>query len=141
MWRYCNNVTGTITKMACTISVKNTTATCEVLRPSNGNIFRVTGPLCGEFTRHWWIPHTKASDAELWCFFYLHPNKLLSKQSWDWWFQTPSCSLWRHCNDGKSKCNTLPVNILQPSSDRRRPVITRYCILHSSDKRWEPIII
>ena len=32
---------------------------------SNGNIFRVTGHLCGEFTDHRWIPHTKASDAEL----------------------------------------------------------------------------
>ena len=30
--------------------------------------FRVTGPLCGEFTGHRWIPGTKASDAELWCF-------------------------------------------------------------------------
>ena len=27
---------------------------------SNGNIFRVTGHLCGEFTGHWWIPHTMA---------------------------------------------------------------------------------
>ena len=25
---------------------------------SNGNIFRVTGPLCGEFTGHRWIPRT-----------------------------------------------------------------------------------
>ena len=25
-------------------------------------------------------------------------NKRLSKQSWAWWFETPSCSLWRHCN-------------------------------------------
>ena len=25
--------------------------------------FRVTGPLCGEFTGHRWNPHTKASDA------------------------------------------------------------------------------
>ena len=25
----------------------------------NRNIFRVTGPLCGEFTCHWWIPLTK----------------------------------------------------------------------------------
>ena len=25
-------------------------------------------PLCGEFTGHRWIPRTKASDAELWCF-------------------------------------------------------------------------
>ena len=35
---------------------------------SNGSIFRVTGLLCGEFTGHRWIPLTKASDAELWCF-------------------------------------------------------------------------
>ena len=32
---------------------------------SNGNIFRVTGPLCGEPTGRRWIPRTKASDAEL----------------------------------------------------------------------------
>ena len=35
----------------------------------NGNIFRVTGPLRGEFNGHRLIPRTKASDAELWCFF------------------------------------------------------------------------
>ena len=27
---------------------------------SNGNIFCVIGPLCGELTGHWWIPFTKA---------------------------------------------------------------------------------
>ena len=31
-------------------------------------------------------------------FFYLRLNKRLSKQSWGWWFKTPSSSLWRHCN-------------------------------------------
>ena len=31
---------------------------------SNGSIFRVTGPLCREFTSHRWIPGTKANDAE-----------------------------------------------------------------------------
>ena len=30
--------------------------------------FRVTGPLCGEFTGPRWIPRTKASNAELWFF-------------------------------------------------------------------------
>ena len=25
-------------------------------------------------------------------------NKRLSKQWWDWWFETPSLSLWCHCN-------------------------------------------
>ena len=36
-----------------------------MMTSSNGNIFRVTGHLCGEFTGPRWIPHTKASDAEL----------------------------------------------------------------------------
>ena len=35
---------------------------------SNGNRFRVTGPLWGESTGHRWIPLTKASGAELCCF-------------------------------------------------------------------------
>ena len=26
-------------------------------------------------------------------------NKRLSKQSWSWWFKTPSLSLWRYCNE------------------------------------------
>ena len=40
-----------------------------MMTSSNGNIFCVTGHLCGEFTGPLWIPHTKASDAELWCIF------------------------------------------------------------------------
>ena len=45
----------------------------NTMTPSNGNIFRVTGPLCGDFTGHWWIPLTKASDAEPWCLFWYVP--------------------------------------------------------------------
>ena len=41
-----------------------------IMTSSNGNIFRVTGHLCGEFTDLRWIPRTKASDAELWCFLW-----------------------------------------------------------------------
>ena len=41
---------------------------------SNGNIFRVTGPVWGEFTGHRLIPHTKASDVELWCFPWSGPE-------------------------------------------------------------------
>ena len=41
-----------------------------MMTSSNGNIFRVTGHLCGEFTGHRRILHTKASDAELWCFLW-----------------------------------------------------------------------
>ena len=70
--------------------------TFTMMTSSNGNIFRVTGHLCGEFTGPRWIPHTKASDAELWCLLWSAPDKWLSKQSWGWWFETLSCSLWRH---------------------------------------------
>ena len=66
----------------------------------NGNIFRVTGHLCGEFTGLRWIPRTKTSDAELFdVFFDMFPNNRLSKQSWGWWFETPSGSLWRHSDE------------------------------------------
>ena len=34
-----------------------------MMKSSNGSIFRVTGQLCGEFSDHRWIPHTKTSDA------------------------------------------------------------------------------
>ena len=64
------------------------------------NLFRVADHLCREFTVHRWTARTKASDAELWCFFFdLRLNKRLSKQSWGWRFETPSRSLWSHCND------------------------------------------
>ena len=47
----------------------------------SGNIFRVTGPLWGEFIGDRWFTLTKAIDAELWYFFYLRLNKRLIKQS------------------------------------------------------------
>ena len=40
---------------------------------SNGNIFCVTGLLCGEFTGPQWIPRSEASDADLWCFLWSAP--------------------------------------------------------------------
>ena len=50
---YCNDV---ILKYWCNGAM-------IMMTSSNGNLFRVTGPLCGELTGHRWIPHTKASDA------------------------------------------------------------------------------
>ena len=32
-------------------------------------------------------------------FFDIDQNKRLSKRSWGLWFETPLCSLWRHCNE------------------------------------------
>ena len=49
-------------------------------------------PVTGEFPSQ--RPVTRSFDV----FFDLHLNKRLSKQSWGWWFETPSRPLWRHCN-------------------------------------------
>ena len=45
-----------------------------MMASSNGNILRVTGHLCREFTGHRWIPRATASDAELWCFLWSAPE-------------------------------------------------------------------
>ena len=56
----------------------------RMMTSSNGNIFHVTGHLCGEFTSHRWIPCTKDSVVELLMFSLICAlNKWLSKQSWD----------------------------------------------------------
>ena len=83
----------------------------HMMTSSNGNIFRVTGLLWGEFTGHRWIPTTKASNAELWCFFGVRLNKRLSKQPRHRWFETPLCSLWHHCNDSHLDC-TSAITVL-----------------------------
>ena len=41
---------------------------------SDENIFRVTGPLWGEFIGHRRIPLTWASDEALWCFIWSEPE-------------------------------------------------------------------
>ena len=69
-----------------------------MMTPSNGNIFRVTGPSCGEFTGPGEFPTQRPVTRSFDVFFDLRPNKWLSKQWRRWWFKTPSRSLWRHCN-------------------------------------------
>ena len=46
-----------------------------MMTSSNGNVFRVNGPLWGESTGDRWIPLLKASDAELWCFLLSAPEQ------------------------------------------------------------------
>ena len=69
-----------------------------MMTSSNGNIFRVTGPLCGEFTGPGEFPAQKPVTRSFDVNFDLRLNKRLSKQPWGWWFETLSWSLWRHCN-------------------------------------------
>ena len=49
-------------------------------------------PVAGEF------PTQRPVTRSFGVFFDLRLNKRLSKQSWGWWFETPSWSLWRHRN-------------------------------------------
>ena len=71
-----------------------------MMTSSNGNIFSVTGPLCGKFTGHRWIsPHKGQWRGALMFSLICALNKRMSKQSWGWWFETPSHSLRRHYNE------------------------------------------
>ena len=54
--------------------------------------FAGNSPVTGEFRAQ--RPVTRSVDV----FFDLRLNKHLSKQSWSWWFETPSCLLSRHCD-------------------------------------------
>ena len=81
------------------------------------------------FPRYWWIPRTKASDAELWCFLW-----------------STSCSLWGHCNGKENqqlqiiiglecKCDVKQVHcfnhyvfiVQTPVFEGNRWYIMRYC--------------
>ena len=69
-----------------------------MMTSSNGKIFHVTGPLCGEFTGPSEFPTLRRVRRSFDVFFDLRLNKRLSKQPWGWWFETPSWSLWHQCN-------------------------------------------
>ena len=58
---------------------------------SNGNISALLAICAGN---HRWIIRTQASDAELWCFFFIWAWI----NDWGWWFEMPPRPLWRQCN-------------------------------------------
>ena len=67
----------------------------HMMASSNGNIF-------WPYVRgiHRWpvnFPAQRPVTRNFDVFFDLRINKRLSNQSWGWWFQMPSWSLWRHC--------------------------------------------
>ena len=59
---------------------------CFMKTSSNGSM--VTG----------WFPSQRPVTRSFDAIFDLRLNKRLTKQSRRWWFETQSCSLWRHCN-------------------------------------------
>ena len=64
-------------------------------------LYARNSPVTAEFPAQ--RPVTRNFDV----FFDLRLNKKLNKQSWGWWFETPSRSLWRHCD--KKANNRTPL--------------------------------
>ena len=95
---YRNN--SSISQIPMCISVSSSDEKIQnMMTSSNGTIFALLD-LCavsGEFPAQ--RPVTRSFDV----FFDLCVNKRLSKQSWGWWFETPSRSLWSHRNDTSSR--------------------------------------
>ena len=86
---------------------------------SNGNIFRVTGPLCGEFTGPGEFPTQRPVTRSFDVFFDLRLNKRLNKQSWGWWFETLSRPFGRHRNELPLQVvwlNWLPIQRQSPKA-------------------------
>ena len=77
-WEFCKSISTEIAQgdQAWLVNI--------MMMSSNGNIF----------------PHKGQWHGALMFTLICALNKGLSKQSWGWWFETPSRSLWRHCNDG-----------------------------------------
>ena len=90
---------------------------CLMMTSSNGNIFRVTGPLCGEFTSQRQV--TRSFDV----FLDLRLNKPLSKQLWGLWFETLSRPLWRHSDAELLLVNEAPEGI---ANDKLTQMAIRY---------------
>ena len=83
-----------------------------MMTSSNRKISALLALLCGEFTGHLWISLTKAGDAEFAGYFDLSPNRRLSKGSIGRWFETPSRSLLRHCDDKRPARKSGWANLL-----------------------------
>ena len=92
---------------------------------SNGNIFRVISPLCGEFTGPGEFPTQRPVTRSFDVFFELRLSKRLSKQPWGWWFETPSWSLWRHCNAIRGKNRNHKIVALSSTRSRQIALLTR----------------
>ena len=71
-----------------------------MMTSSNGNIFHITGHLCGNSPVPGEFPAQRPVTRSFDVFVDLRLNKRLSKQSWGCLFETLSHQLWRHCPTG-----------------------------------------
>ena len=103
-----------------------------MMMSSNGNICRVTGLMCGEFTGERWSPLSKASDAELWCFLWSASEQNGSANN------RGASDLICHLAFYDAKVMTVPINIYrQMCMSITAPLITFwiFCLLLMLNKR------
>ena len=82
-------------------------------------------------------PHKGQWRGALMFSFFFYLNKRLGKQSWGWWFETLSRSLWRHCNDKDVKAwyeMKMYVSVSYEFSARKG----LFCILHRQHTHTNP---
>ena len=96
-----------------------------MITSSNGNIFRVTDPLWGEFIGHCLNSHHEGQwhGALMFSLICAWTNSLV-KKSRRRWFETPSRPLWHHCNG-------LVLPISDPSTCHQNIHRPQSCILDS----------
>ena len=93
-------------------------------------------PVIGEFPSQ--RPVTRSFDG----FVDLRLNERLSKQSWGWWFEAPSCSLWRHCNVYQhNQVNSLCITPASTESYSNPIFHTFSCFILWQRMEWHCVIV
>ena len=72
------------------------------------------------------FPTQRPMTRSIEVFFDLRPNKLLSKQSWGWWFDTPSRPLWHQCDVSSFVENVLHSALIIFHKTKRTIKISSY---------------
>ena len=108
------------------LHLHHTMSPMDIMTSSNRNILALLAICVGNSLVTGEFPSQRPVTRSFNVFFHLRLNKPLSKQSWCWWFGTPSRSLWCHCNEwgwhmqhctphGNSGCRAL-ISIIKTYS-------------------------
>ena len=103
-------------------------------------------PVTGEFPTQ--RPVTRSFDV----FFDPRLNQHLSKHSWGWWFETPSCPLWRQSNmiDSNHRHHIHYIQLqayptlvdlvyLLSTYRSRQPIVSQWCLIWYH-KSWSTLV-
>ena len=106
-------------------------------KPSRGSVPWIFVLLiCNNWNeRHFEFEFERAVTWSFDVFFDMCLNKQLSKQSRCWWIETPSCPLWRHCNDLTHLGRIMRTNVskLSYGSESGVSLIQRQAIIWANN--------